>query len=185
MASLTQADLPPILISDAEDPITRCALGEQRDENVWPDTVSSSSRGENIHMLTPGRRAALFVVVCGFASACGGPLLIIPGGALSGEVVSEPVADWSFLEDGVFELETRPDDPYSIQLNYRVVNGQIYIDPAEGRSWLEYIRADAGVRGRFDGRVYPLKAVLVGEPGRPYEDFDPERFVYRLEPRTR
>ena len=118
---------------------------------------------------------------CVIVSGCGGPLLIIPGGALSGEVVTEPVPDWTFLEDGVFDLETRPAAPYSIQLNYRIVEGQLYIDPAEGRRWLEYIRADSHVRGRFEGRVYPLRAVLVGEPGRPYGDFDPERFVYRLE----
>ncbi len=36
---------------------------------------------------------------------------MFPGGALSGEVVEEPVADWSFVDDVWFELETRPDDP--------------------------------------------------------------------------
>lgn len=85
--------------------------------------------------------AALLVA----SSGCGGPFLVVPGGELTGEVVSERVDDWSFLEgDGIFELETRPDDPH--------------------------------VLARFDGRVYPLRAVLVGQPGE-LEDFDQDRFI--------
>ena len=115
---------------------------------------------------------------------CGGPFLVIPGGELSGEVVSEPVTDWSFVSDLFVDLETRPDDPYSVELNYVVRDGQLYIDPAEGRSWLEYIRADPRVRVRFGNKIYPLEAVMVGRPGE-IEGFDPDRFVYRLDPRSR
>lgn len=114
--------------------------------------------------------------------ACGGPFLVIPGGELSGEVVDERVEDWSFLEDGIFELETRPGDPYSVQLNYFVRDGQLYIDPAEGRTWLENIRADPNVRARFGDRIYPLRAELAGRPGE-LEGFDADRYVYRLVPR--
>lgn len=116
------------------------------------------------------------------ALGCGGPFLVFPGGALSGEVVGDPVADWSFLEDRFIELETRPDEPYSVQLNYFVVDGKLYVDPAEGRRWLEHLRTDPRVRVRAGGRVYPCNAVLAGRPGE-LEGFDPERFVYRLESR--
>jgi hypothetical protein len=102
--------------------------------------------------------------------ACGGPMLVFPGGALRGELVTEPVDDWSF-------------DPYSVELNYIVRDGQLYIDPAEGRKWLVYIREDPRVRVRFGDRVYPVTAVLVGGPGE-VEGFDADRFVYRLESRT-
>ncbi len=115
--------------------------------------------------------------------ACGGPLLVFPGGELSGEVVTEPVADWSFLTEDFVDLETRPDDPSSVQLNYVARDGKLYIDPAEGRRWLEYIRADPRVRARFSGKIYPLQAVLVGKPGE-LEGFDSDRFIYRLDPRT-
>ncbi len=115
--------------------------------------------------------------------ACGGPFLVIPGGALSGEVVAEPVRDWSFATDSFVDLETRPDDPYSVELNYIVRDGRLYIDPAEGRSWLEHLRADPRARVRFGDRVYPVNAVLVGEPG-VLPDFDPDRFVYRLDSRS-
>ena len=115
--------------------------------------------------------------------ACGGPFLVFPGGELSGELVSEPVDDWSFAEDLFVHLETRPDDPYSVELNYVVQEGRLYIDPAEGRTWFEHLRADPRARVRFDGRIYPVTAVLVAEPGE-LEGFDPERYVYRLESRA-
>lgn len=73
---------------------------------------------------------------------CGGPVLIIPGGALSGEVVETPVDDWSFVRSTFIDLETRPEDPYSVELNYVLRDGRIYIDPAEGRRWLDHIRED-------------------------------------------
>jgi len=128
------------------------------------------------------RRVVAALAVALVASACGGPRLGIPGGELSGEVVTEPVDDWSFVDDLFVDLETRPDDPYSVELNYIVMDGRLYIDPAEGRTWLEYIRADPDVRVRFDGRVYPMKAVLVGRPGE-LEGFDSDRYIYRLDSR--
>ncbi len=109
-------------------------------------------------------------------------MLVFPGGALSGEVVTEPVEDWSFVSDLFVDLELRPDDPYSIELNYVVRDGKLYIDPAEGRRWFEYLKADPRVRVRFDGKVYPVVAVLVGRPGE-LEGFDEDRFIYRLDSR--
>ena len=117
-----------------------------------------------------------------FVFACGGPMLVFPGGALRGDLVTEPVADWSFVDDTFVDLETRPSDPYSVELNYVVKDGQLYIDPAEGKRWLEHIRADPRVKVRFGGKVYPLRAVLVGKPGE-LPGFDADRFVYRLDPR--
>lgn len=127
--------------------------------------------------------ACLWVVMIVLAS-CSGPFLVFPGGALGGEVVSEPVDDWSFVDSAFIDLEVRPDDPYSVTLNYFVKEGKLYIDPAEDRDWYQYLKADDRVRVRFgfDDRVYPLKAVLVGKPGM-IEGFDPDRFVYRLDPR--
>ncbi len=124
------------------------------------------------------------LVLLSLVTACGGPFLIFPGGALSGEVVEESVKDWSFADDWFVELETRPDDPYSVQLNYVVKDGQLYIDPAEGRQWLDHIREDPRVRVRFGGKIYPATAVLAGQPGE-LEGFPPDRFIYRIESRTK
>jgi hypothetical protein len=117
------------------------------------------------------------------ALGCGGPFLAIPGGRLEGPVVNEPVTDWSFADDPFLELETRPEDPYSVQLNYFVRDGRLYVDPAEGRRWLDHIRSDPRVRVRIGGRVYPLTAVLVVRPDE-LAGFDADRIVYRLDPRA-
>lgn len=128
-------------------------------------------------------RTLLLAAAVAWLAACGGPILIFPGGALRGEVVTEPVTDWSFVEDPFVDLETRPSKPYSVTLNYLVQDGQLTIDPAEGRSWLDHIREDPRVRVRFGGRVYPATAVLVGGPGE-VEGFPEDRFVYRIESRA-
>ncbi len=126
--------------------------------------------------------ATRLVLLSALAVGCGGPTLMFPGGALRGEVVTEPVSDWSFVDDRFVDLETRPSDPYSVELNYFVKDGQLYIDPAEGRRWLQYIREDPRVRVRFGGKIYPGEAVLAGKPGE-LEGFDPDRFVYRIDSR--
>ena len=83
---------------------------------------------------------------------------------------------------GFVDLEVRPRDPYSVELNYFVKEGQLYIDPAEGRRWYGYLKDDPDVRVRFGGKIYPVRAVFVGGPGE-VEGFDPGRYVYRLESR--
>ena len=127
-------------------------------------------------------RVAMTGALALVCAACGGPVLMFPGGELRGEVVTAPVSDWSFVDSMFVDLEVRPEKPYSVELNYVVRDGHLYIDPAEGRRWLEYLREDDRVRVRFGDEIYPLRAVLVGRPGE-LEGFDPGRFIYRLEPR--
>jgi len=122
----------------------------------------------------------LLAIGCLVLLGCGGPFLLLPGGALSGEVVTEPVSDWSFVDDLFVDLEVRPSEPYSVELNYVIKDGTLYIDPAEGRRWLDYLRQDPRVRVRFGGQIYPGTAVLVGGPGE-IEGFDEDRFVYRID----
>jgi hypothetical protein len=126
--------------------------------------------------------AAAIMIAVSLCLACGGPMLMFPGGELSGEVVQEPVEDWSFVTESFVDLETTPYDPYSVQLNYIVRDGKLYLDPAEGRAWFDYLKEDPNVRVRFGDKIYPVTAVLVGRPGE-LEGFDPDRFVYRLDSR--
>lgn len=114
------------------------------------------------------------------ALGCGGPFLMFPGGPLAGDVQPAAVTDWSFADDRFVDLEVRPSDPYSVELNYTVKDGKLYVDPAEGRRWLDYIREDPSVRVRFDGKVYAARAVLVEDPAE-LEGFGDDRFVYRLD----
>ena len=127
--------------------------------------------------------AAAIMIAVSLCLACGGPMLMFPGGELSGEVVQEPVEDWSFVTESFVDLETTPYDPYSVQLNYIVRDGKLYLDPAEGRAWFDYLKEDPNVRVRFGDKIYPVTAVLVGRPGE-LEGFDSDRFVYRLDSRS-
>ncbi len=145
--------------------------------------VTSFRTGLPLLAIAGGLRSLLPAALAAALLACGGPFLVIPGGALSGEVVTEPVDDWSFASDRFVDVETRPDAPYSVELNYIVRDGALYLDPAEGRTWLEHIRADPRLRVRFGTRVYPVVAVLVGRPGE-LEGFDADRFIYRLDSRA-
>ncbi|MEM7412651.1 MAG: hypothetical protein AAF430_20640 [Myxococcota bacterium] len=138
--------------------------------------------------MIPDRRLRPFLTLLVAAAlgsfGCGGPFLLFPGGALSGEVVEEPVESWEFVDTTFIDIETRPEDPYSVTLNYTQQDGQLYIDPAEGREWLNHIREDPALRVRVGDRLYPVRAVLVAEPGHTLEGFDTTRFIYRLESRT-
>ena len=114
------------------------------------------------------------------AIACGGPIGIIPGGALSGEEATANAWTEVVSDSGTLELETRPEDPYSVRVGYVFREGNVYIDPAEERAWYQNIKADPSVRVRFDNRVYRARAVPVTDAAE-LEGFDPERRVQRLE----
>ncbi len=129
--------------------------------------------------MRPHPMPALFALASALL-ACGGPLAMIPGGALRGDVVETPVTDWSFAQDRFVDLEVRPSDPYSVELNYTVRDGRLYIDPAEGRRWLAFIREDPHVRVRFDGKIYAATAVRVEDPAET-TGMDPSRIIYRLD----
>ena len=116
-------------------------------------------------------------------AACGGPLGMLAGGELDGRVA--PFSqDLVPGEGGVIQLETRPDDPYSVNIGTVVIGGSLYMDPAEERRWYKYIKANPDIRIRFDGadtvytaRAYPVtdEAVLT--------QFEADRIVLRIGPR--
>ena len=115
--------------------------------------------------------------------ACSKPVLWLPGGSLSG-----PEAQLSAVnlpaEGGVLVLETRPVDPYSVNIGYTVIDGQIHIDPAEDRRWYQHIKTNAHVRIQLEGAetVYPAKAVVVEDP-QVLTQFESDRVVLRIESR--
>jgi hypothetical protein len=103
--------------------------------------------------------------------ACG-PIGPIRGGKLRG--TPEPIpSDWSEIASvHTVQLETRPDDPHSVNIWIGVVDDTPYIAtslirgtdvPAE-RDWVKNVLADPRVRLRVEGRIYELRAVRVEEP---------------------
>lgn len=103
------------------------------------------------------------------ALACGP----IPGGSLSGQV-SEPPAAWrNVLEDdhGFCEIESRPADPHSIQLDCFIYGGTLYAQSHRWalapwwpvQSWAAIWLEHPDVRVRIGDAIYELTAVRVSE----------------------
>jgi hypothetical protein len=91
--------------------------------------------------------------------ACGGPTALFPGGALSGPVRPVPES-FEFARDAVtIQLESRPDDPYSVNIACAVVAGALYVSAGDNKSsWVENMEANPLVRMRINGDIYALHA---------------------------
>ena len=108
-------------------------------------------------------RSAVVFLTCSLAlAACNGPPHFMSGGELSGTVTDVPVP-WQFEEvTGLAQLETRPSDPYSINLTYVQMDGALYAYAGNTRTnWVEHIEQDPLVRIRVNDVIYPARAVRV------------------------
>lgn len=94
--------------------------------------------------------------------ACNGPFGLLPGGRLDGDSAPAP-ADWSFAgEYGTAQLETRPGDPYSVNLAFTVMDGRLYVNAGDSETeWVKNMGADSRVRLRLDDVIYSLRAERV------------------------
>jgi hypothetical protein len=146
----------------------------------------------------------LATILCGLLLlnvGCGGPLVMIPGGKLSGTVQPVP-SDWAFSDE--FEdvqLETRPSNPYSVNIWGVADGGRFYIASGRGleSTWAKHIEADPDVRLRIGEHLYELRAVRTDDPQdrvrflaavkKKYDGFEPdeeqaaESVLYSLESR--
>ena len=119
------------------------------------------------------RLAIVMLSLLGVA-ACG-PLVMVPGGELSGEVQSVPL-DWSFSDTvKTVQLETRPADPYSVNIYGVAVGRDFYVAASKpDNRWAQNIAHDDNVRLRIGKAIYELRAVRDDSPeGR-------ERFLVAL-----
>jgi hypothetical protein len=135
------------------------------------------------------------VLVCGCR-----PFLVIPGGKLDGPVKPAP-ASFAFAANGAtIQLETRPEDPYSVNVTSAIVGDGLYVSAGNSRSrWVQNIEVTPLVRARVAGDVYELRARRVVDAAemdafaeawltrnswaRDPRKLEGEVWVFRLEPR--
>lgn len=105
------------------------------------------------------RRLVLLVALLALSLACNGPTFTFPGGALNGTPADAP-PDWSAIGPyGMAQLETRPDDPYSVNLVFTVVDRSLYVNAGDTETqWVRNISANPDVRLRIEGTLYDLRA---------------------------
>jgi hypothetical protein len=134
----------------------------------------------------------LLVVGCG-------PFLTVPGGKLDGVPAPAP-DDWSLIaEVDTIQLETRPEDPYSVNIWVVGMGPALYVHAGANRStWVENMEVDPEVRLRVEGTLYDLRASRVESQdefarfsdayeekygSRPRNEDVTEAYLFRLEPR--
>ena len=107
-------------------------------------------------------RILSLTLCCLMLTACDGPFIFMAGGALSG-TISEVPASWQLdKESALAQLETRPDDPYSINLAYVQLDGEFYFYAGDIRTnWVKHIEQNPHVRIRVGEMIYPGHAVRV------------------------
>src|ERR1700722_13487816 len=95
----------------------------------------------------------------------------IPGLWLTGDVVTTPVADWSFTDKvPTIKLQTQSQFllPHSVTINCVAFNGELYVTstyPAgPPRSWNANVMRDPHVRMKIEDKLYDRTAVLVPDP---------------------
>src|SRR5262245_32742672 len=97
------------------------------------------------------------VLLCG--CSCGGPFLLMAGGKLDGTPKPVPARFELPGNRDTIQIETRPEDPYSVNVSGAVVDGKLYVSSGgEPQNWAKNIEADPLVRARIDGDLYDLKA---------------------------
>lgn len=132
--------------------------------------------------MTRAKLGTLFLVLLlSGMSACSEPFLYFSGGRLSG--AEAPLVELP-TSNGVMQIETLPSDPYSVNIGFVLLDGELYIDPALDRQWYQNILVDPAVRIRFSGSdlVHPMMTVRETD-SEIIAQFDPQRIILRLEPR--
>jgi hypothetical protein len=135
--------------------------------------------------MKPPYASSLALVVTLLVS-CGGPIELIPGafalpgGKLNGDEGAASSWDEAAAGYNVMDLETRPEDPYSVRIGFVLRDDNLYIDPAEGRRWYPHLETNPSVRVRFGDTVYRARAIEVTDPTE-LRGFEPDRHVFRLE----
>ena len=133
-------------------------------------------------------RLAVFATVLLLTASipgCSGPTVLLPGGALEGTTTQAPT-DWSFTDEvSTIQLETRPSEPYSVNIWAVGMGDRLYVHAGANRSrWVEHLIADPTARVRVSGKLYPVAAVRVEDPAEFAAFADAYKKKYGVRPRN-
>jgi len=90
-----------------------------------------------------------------------------PGGWLLGDEITEPVPDWSFVNEvGLCQIQVSAVLPHSINLNCMSANGQLYLSCSrcEGKYWSNAALENSLARIRVEDHVYPVNITRIKDP---------------------
>ena len=87
----------------------------------------------------------------------------LPGKRITGEEVTEPVDDWTFMEKSTrVTLEVRPSDPYSVDIRSFLHEGILYLNSISPENrWTQYLLEDPKLRIKVGNRIYKALATRV------------------------
>ena len=125
---------------------------------------------KSIRLRHPCALRVLLFTLAAASVACGpqGPLGVVPGGPLGGELISEPLADWRFTDDVLtVAIETQGDwINHSVTVMAAAVDRVLYIPSRQGyrKQWVQNIERDPRVRIGVDNRIYEGRASRVQDP---------------------
>ena len=107
---------------------------------------------------------ASFALIVGMLGGCGGPFLLLPGGELEGQVTGLPV-DWSFTDEiSTVQVETRPEDPYSINIWVTALENQLYLHAGANRAaWVEHLEVNSLLRVAIEDSLYEMVVTRVSD----------------------
>ena len=109
---------------------------------------------------------AFFAMFAMLVAAGCEPTFVFAGGELSGTERPLP-SDWGFTEDfGTVQIETRPTDPYSVNVWGVSIDRYFYVaaSDASDAAWARAIEAEPQVRLRVGDDIYSLLAKRTEDP---------------------
>ncbi len=112
---------------------------------------------------------ALIVALALGLVACTSPFGFFSGGALEGPTAETPTS-WAFTDEvDTVQLETQPDEPYSVNIWATAAGEHLYVHAGATRAtWVEHMEKDARVRLKVGDAIYELEAARVESQ----EEFD-------------
>ena len=140
------------------------------------------------HSRSDVRRPSVFgagVLMWLVFAGCGGPFFLLPGGALEGETAATPKS-WGFTDEiSTIQVETRPEDPYSINIWAVGVDAYRSLHAGASRTtWIEYMVVDPLVQARIDGTIYERRADKVEDAAEFARFADAYEVKYGMRPRN-